>query len=671
MATIPMGNFGQQVAGAAPSVNYQTGAPVGAAIADTGALVSRAGAQLGELQIQQREQQQRATSALALAKTQNAMHAEHDAVSRAVLDGSLDPDKAPGELQTRLAKVRQDGVGGLIPEQQQQVDAHLEGTAGSLQRSLVGVVQKRQQTDAAGTIDQFGEQVSREGMRQGPAWATQKYGAMVDFYGGAAGLNEKDQAKLKQGFTEKVHHDFFAQAGAGALAHGDVQALQNLRDQLDGPQGDPIDPKQRAILTHTLYGWQQHLLAQQDRAANQAETEKTRAYNAAADVFNKGTDIALGGGYFSPDFIQELTTTSAGTPMEKPVANLIASQRAVAGFASRPADQRAAMIERARSERATPGQGTDPLSDKLLGAMTTMDEKLRRQADENPWAAAQSAGVIKDAPVFNLADPGTAVQAIQQRMQQIGAVEAWTGKRASPLQPAEVDQLSKFVRQLPLDQAASMLSSIGGALGNDERVAALGKQLHDKDGTLGLAMMYASAQTTEGRKTAELVLRGEQALKDSTALVDKAKDTGWQGTIAKAIRGAYSNREAEDQVIDAAFKITAAQYAAGQGVDTDRAIRLATGGIIERNGQKVPLPYGMSESDFNKRLAAITPDALSAQAPGGQVFVGRTPMSLADFVATLPKATLVHAGQGAYNVRAGTSLVTNDKGQRITLRVSP
>jgi hypothetical protein len=300
-----------------------------------------------------------------------------------------------------------------------------------------------------------------------------------------------------------------------------------------------------------------------------------------------------------------------------------------------------------------------------------MDDKLRRQADENPWAAAQSAGVIKEAPVFNLADPATGGAdhpAAHGADRHRGELDRQARLAAAAAGGGAAVQVRAAASAGPGRHDAGR---IGGALGNGERVAALAKQLHDKDGTLGLAMMYASAGTTQGRKTAELVLRGEQALKDKTALVDKAAETGWQGTIAKAIRGAYSNREVEDQVIDAAYKIAAANYADGKGADLDNAVRLATGGIIERNGQKFPLPYGMKEGDFDKRLGAITPEVLAPQAPDGQVYVGRTPMPLADFVATLPKASLVHAGQGLYNVRAGTSLVTNAQGKRITLRIAP
>ena len=79
--------------------------------------------------------------------------------------------------------------------------------------------------------------------------------------------------------------------------------------------------------------------------------------------------------------------------------------------------------------------------------------------------AFKQAGVIQDAPTFNAADPSSTVAIVQQRMQQIGRVEAWAGHKVSPLQPAEVEQLSKIVRILPLDQASTMLAKVGDSLG--------------------------------------------------------------------------------------------------------------------------------------------------------------------------------------------------------------
>jgi hypothetical protein len=317
--------------------------------------------------------------------------------------------------------------------------------------------------------------------------------------------------------------------------------------------------------------------------------------------------------------------------------------------------------------------GTDPLSDKLLTAATTMDEKLRAAAKDNPWEAAQHAGVIKDAGQIDPANPAQALQVVQQRMATLPLIERWTGDRASPLQPKEAETVSKMVRAMPFDQAASFLGNLGQAVGEQERIAAVGKQLHDKDGTLGLAMLYANSQTTQGRYTAELVLRGEQALKDKQVLDDSTKSTGWKAQIAAQINGAYSNREVENATKQAAYLIMAARSSdtTQGGVDIENAVKLATGGIVERNGGKVPLPYGMTEGDFDKRVKAITPESLASQAPGGTVRAGSATLPLAEFVKGLPDAQLVHAGQGLYSVRAGSGFVLNSAGQRIVLKVNP
>lgn len=669
---IPTGNFGNAVARPGPMVDIPNGDPIGAAAQRTTQIAGSVVNDMASQDRQRQEEQRRAAAALTLAKTSNAMHDAHDEVALGVQNGTIAPDKASSELSQRIAKTRDEALSGYSdPAQRDVMDAHLMSTEGALQRSLTGAVVKRQQHDAAGSIDDFGEQMGRAAMRDGPQTAVQRYTAFVRNTAPSAGLDDKAQGRLIQAFAEKTHADFFQNAATGALTAGNVDALRQVREQLSGPDGDAADPHRRASLIHTIFGWEQSLLAKQDRAANQADAEKTRRFNAAVDVFNKGTDIALGGGYFSPEFIQQMTETAAGTEMAPAVSRLIASQRNIAGFASMSAPDRAAYIERARAERADPSKGTDPAGDRLLTAMETMDGKLREQAKDNPWAAAQRAGVIQEAPQMTASDPQSAIAVMQARMQNIRTVEAWTGQKVSPLQPQEVDQVGKMVRALPIDQAATMLSSFGAAVGDSERVAAVAKQLHDKDGALGLAMLYASAQTTEGRRTAELVLRGDQAVKDKTAAIDPAKETGWKGTIAKEIRGAYSNREAEDAAIESAYLIAAAKYAEGKGTDLDNAVRLATGGIVERNGQKFPLPYGMTESDFDKRLAGIKPADLAGQAPGGQVLVGRTPMPLEQFVESLPKASLVHAGQGLYSVRAGAQYVTNERGQRIVLRIAP
>jgi len=672
MATIPIGNFGQRVADAGPAPRIAQGDPIGDAA--QGAIQQQQGAidHQAALQRHRDEVAQRATASLALAKVNNALHDAHDEAARGVSDGSMPIDDVGPFMQKRTSEVRTDLTSHLTPEQRAMIDDNIETTSGALGRSLSGVVLRRKQSETGATIDQFGEQVAREGMRQGPAWASEKYGAMVDFSAGAAGWSPEIAAKKKQAFSEGAHYAFFDSAGTGAFTQGDVAGIQRVRDQMAGDLGEKMDPVKRVTLDHQLFGYQQNILAKHAAAANRAAEEERKHYNEAVDVFNKGSDLALSGAQFSPEFIKEMTTAAEGTDLAPQVLALIGSQAKVAGFATQPASARTATLESWRAERATPGVGTDPLGEKLLKSAEAIDAKLREQFTENPWVAAQSAGVIQHAGEINPSNPSETLAIVSDRMKTIGTIEAWGGKKVSPLQPQEVEQVGKMVRSLPIDQATSLLAKLGASVGDSERVAALAKQMGDKDGTLGLVMMYANSQTNDGRHVAELVLRGEQAIKDKLVKPDEMKETGWRAEIAKQIRGAYSNRQVEDAAVNAAFLIYSGRMAESDGSATlDNAVRLATGGIIDRNGSKVPLPAGMREPDFDKAIKAITPQDLAGQAPGGTVFSGLKPIPLADFISSLPNAQLVHAGQGLYNVRTGSSVITNAQGQRITIKVKP
>lgn len=674
MATIPTGNFGQAVAGEGPMVQAPAGNPLGAATQQALGVAGGIAHQMGEEDRQQAVQQQRARAALTLAQATNDLHDAHDEIGRGLADGSIDPKEAGAAFHKRVGEINTTRLQGLPDDQRPLIEASLTTQAGTLNRSLSGLVAKRQQSDTAADLDQLGEQLQRDAVRRGPEAAARTYASVLEFAGAGAGLTPAQIAAKKQAFTEGVTRSFYEQAGVSALTQGNAEALGQLVEQVKGPQGDAMDPLKRAQLTHQLFGWQQSILAQRVRSQNQADEEARLRYNEASTAMNQAIDVATSGGYFSPEFIKDLTTKAAGTELEPQVNALIASQAKVAGFASMPAGQREATLEAMRSRRATPGVGTDPIESKQLDVMEAMDQKLRAAANENPWAAAEKSGVIQSVQQINLADPQQAQQLMQQRMRDIGQVELWAGHKVSPLQPVEVAQVQKMVRTLPVDQAATMLGRFGATIGDSERVAQVAKQLSDKDGTLGMAMMYASTQTTQGRYTAELVLRGEQAIKDDRIKVDGAKETGWKADIAKRVRGAYSNTDLEDKVIESAFLIMAARVSdpSQATTTTEKAVELATGGgIIDHNGGRIPLPYAMKETEFDKALGRIGASDLAPQVPDGQVYAGRTPIPLDTFVSQLPKAQLVHAGSGVYNVRAGSMLVTNTQGQRITIKVGP
>jgi hypothetical protein len=269
MATIPMGNFGQQVARAAPAQRVLQGDPVGDAVQRVGQQAGAIAGDMARSDFDLQQKQQRAEASLALVKAQNQLHDAHDEVARGVMDGTIPADKADGEFTKAAGKVRESVLGGYQADQRATMDAHITGVEGGLQRGLQGVVFKRKQQETASTIDQFGEQVSREAMRQGPAWASQKFGAMVDFTGEAAGLNPAQQQKIKQSFTERVHAQFYEAAGVAALEKGDITALQTLREQVSGPQGEVMDPQKRIALVREIMGFERQVVADQQRKATE------------------------------------------------------------------------------------------------------------------------------------------------------------------------------------------------------------------------------------------------------------------------------------------------------------------------------------------------------------------------------------------------------------------
>lgn len=671
MAKIPTGNFGQRLP---QGSDVRPMEQVDNQVTDAAARLGQAGMNIGASLFAEKKQKdeenarraEQVQTMTAHANIQNGLADSFDAVQADLLDGKTDKIAAEAAWKDSSQKVIADNLKGVPADRAPFVAAQVKGLEGQLQNKLLDTFRKRDQQDVAAGLVTYREQQERFASTD-PAAAVKQYGEFVDRMAPGAGWSAEQATKAKQTFVEGVTFNGFRRAGQQAMQSGSVAAIEEVQKRMAGPEGDALDPAKRNTLDQTLFGWKNSIEAKQARLEDKAEREQTKRFNVATDTVNKGRDLVLNGASMAPEFIADMVEKAQGTGLEPQVRDLLEAQKSVAGFANQTAPQRAALLERARAMRADPARGATPESEKQLKAAEQIDDRLRRKIDDGEaWAAAQSVGVINQAPLMNIGDAKQAMAVFQQRAQDIGTVETWAGRKVSPLQPQEAEQFQKLVRTLKPDQAATMLGQIGAVVGDSDRIAAVAKQIGDKDGRLGMAMLYANAQTTQGRYTAQLVLEGDQAIRDKTVKVDGAVETGWRADIAKKVRGAYSNQEVENHIVDAAFLIAAAK-----GGDVDNAINLAAGGIIERNGGKIPLPYGMKEREFEKRIEAMTPADLAAQAPGGFVQAGPARVPLADFVKTLPDARLVHAGQGLYNVRAGNTLVTNERGQRITLKVSP
>lgn len=556
--------------------------------------------------------------------------------------------KAPNEAAKTFAKEHRDSLRTRLADQALNFEA-TQGMAWRANQYLTG-------------IDNAGKLVMQDPSKSNFLTQMATQSALID----SAEIAPAERIKLKNNL-----HQTLTNAAAATVMDRDPYAVQDATSKAMGHNGftgqtgvpwvDSATPEQVKV-------WNSQATAKIKQLENEQARKTLDREKVAQDLYSGAVDLSNKGQYFSQSYQSALLQGSKGTVFEKPVLELIESQRQSAGFASAPAAARAAALNNLRADGATPAQGTSPGMHKGLEKLEAIDSAIDSAIKDNPWQAAQKYGVVQQAPVVNLTSVTEVVNLIGQRSAQSGQVEQWAGRPISPLQPEEAEQFARILRAMPPEQAATALSQIGARAGSQGRIAALASQIKDRDGVIGLAMAYSNYMTTLGRPTAEFILRGDQAIKDKLVKPDGEVETGWRGAIAKEIRGAYSNREVEDQVINAAFLIAAAK-----GGDTDNAINLASGGIVNFNGSKVPLPYGMKggESAFKDKIKAVTTQNLEAQTPGGTVKAGSATMPVSEFVKTLPQAQLVHAGNGLYNVRAGNTLVTNTAGQRIFIQVAP
>jgi len=666
-----MGNFGNIVAEPQQQAQVRNSGAIGQALGNVANALGGAAQDLQQVDRERQQaelQQQRSRAAATAATLTNELHDVHDQIGKDVTEGRIPAAQAVLEFQKRMGELTGERTKDLTADQRLVIDEHLTRASGTLTRNLNGIALKRTQNETGANLLDMSEQFQRAAMRDLPGSINQ-WNAAVDTMGPSAGWDPEKIATAKQAFKEGATYNFANATLEGAGETGNADLVRAARAKLEGPEGEAIDPAKRTALITKAYGLEQGIVAAGVRETERLKREQEARENKGRDAFKDAQSLVLNGRYMSTEYISELSTITAGTSAAPAVRELVRSQAAVAGFASLPLSQQTATIERRRAAGSTRGVGVSADQEQMTASMERIREGSVKAYAENPWTAAQERGVIPSAPAMQMNDVAGAQAVLAQRMKQIGTVEAAAERKVSPLQPQEAEQIGRLVQSLPPDQQAAALATFGKMVADPDRLTSLARQIDAKDKVLGTAMMVGDLQTTQGRYTSELIIKGARAIKDKAIMMDERKETGWRGSIAKEIGDAFPNQEVRDKMIDAAYYVQAGFAAEGGSADISRAVRMVAGRIVDRNGSKIPLPIGMEEGDFEKRLSSIKAVDLAAQAPGGKVFVGKTAVPLDQFVNSLSDAALVNAGQGRYNIRAGMGLVTNSQGKRITIEV--
>ena len=687
MGQIPVGDFGQRVARPmqAPQVR-QSEALVNAQnrAAQAGTQIATDMAEqdtrnrLQALSEQERQARDAAEAALraktltALGGAKDALADLHDEVANGVLNGTVDKAKAEATWRERAGKVLSETGKDLPEDRRALMAAELSRDADRLGNGVRKAVTTRDKHDVTAGMSQTLEFLQRQ-YRTNPQQATQQAEAMIDQLGPHSSLQPEQLAKMKQGWKEGTQYT----AGFELVTAGrhDRKALDAAEKTITTGLPD-LDPQKRAGLLDRVSSYR-FALDQRDELAAQRLQRKADALMKKAEAeFNTFQAMADKGTILAPEYIDRALQATAGTPYAAGIKALAQQARDVGGLAAQPLPAQRAQLQQIDALIAQ--QGRTPELDKRRTQVEKVLNGSLQDLERDPLRAGLERGVITElAPLQQGGGLPAMVQQLQQRVPLAERVSTWAGRPVSPLTADEAAQLKHQLDALPAKERSGFVAAIAQAVG-PQQAQGLAKQMDGKDRGLALALAAGADATTAGRFTGELILKGQAAKADGTSTKGQrqpeVKAAGWRAHAAAALDGVFANAEFSGQVAQAAELIMHGMASEGGGDlskdDMDRAVRLAIGGsIVERNGQKLPLPAGVEPSAFEKRIESVSADELRGQVGSDVVVAGGSRIPLGEFVKTLPGQQLMPVRRGQYAVIVGGRPVMSTTGQPVLIGV--
>lgn len=616
-------------------------------------------------------QRERADAGQAQAKlyaVRDGLSDELERIGQQVLDGTLPKTEAQKAWEDRSAKLLADNIEGVPESHRAAVTQDAQGLAGRLSSKVGDIVRKRDQHDTLGAIAQVQEYTQRLAISE-PDKARQILTDTLDQLGPFAGLQPDQITKAKQGWVEGTAYTrAFTAVNA---AKSDNKALGVVERGI--AENTDLDPQRKAALLAQVDGYRANNEARALRQAQHAEIRAARAERESSQAFTILSGWAMAGKQADPNanaaLIGKLSPTAAAAYRE--MAAEIPARTAVAMLPLAVQDQQLDQL-RAQALKGT----SQPLEAEIKRREQIRTEQRKAYSDD-PLRAGNEYGVLPTPlrPLDTSSIDGIAAGMVE-RVQQAQAVSTRTGKPASPLLAEEATKLGAILSALPVSQRAERLSQVAAVMPADQAQALAG-QLFAKDTdeskALGLALALGTSRTTASRTTAEIALKGAEALKLKTIKEERTPVDGWRGQINMQLAEVYPNPKQAQMYGEAARLILAglvAEGASGNSSDAKQAVRLAIGGaLVEHNGARIPVPAGLDAQDVRAKTRSMKPADLAPQLPDGQVYVYGKPMPPESFLASLPDAKLQYAGRGRYHVMTGTTLAANRNGDAIVIEV--
>jgi hypothetical protein len=680
MARIPMGDFGATVARPVEQDRISPaayGAGVGQALeqaGERGMAIARQeqAAQDAEARQAAREAEAEARQATRIANAEaraterearrvkaltaqatitNGLADLHDQVDNDLRTGALDKSRALAWFNDSAGKLTAKGLEAVDPEHRDLVNATVLDNVGRMRGSVAKMVQARDRQDVlAGGLSYF-EEMQRYAARGG-AQADEAINNVRTFWtatGPMAGETPAQASQRVQQFAERVR---FQQATA--LVNADPgAALKALKNPGYLPE---LDPGQRTSLLHTA---DSRVLQAQQRAAIQADAaarQQSKAWEAAVTVLQAGKVL-------EPAYAAQLQQQFKGTPYAQALDSLMADGPRNVAFASQPvAAQTQLLLDmQARMNK----QGANPDDLKAYEQMDRTHKATLADIKEDPYKAAVERGVLTAVAPLTF-DLRVLPQQLVQRARDAQVVSQWTGREESLFRPAEAGKVADLLTAMPPKDRAGALQALGSQM-TPGQMRSFAQQLGAKDDKLAAATISAAqgAKTTAGRPVAEIILAGADALKDQRVKWPSGMDaTAVRMEIDRQTRGAFLSEASQRAAGDAAEAVFAGLLAEGQTPDVSQAVRLATGGIMDMNGQRLVKPWGWTDGMVLKSLRDIDAPRVAALTGGQPARLGDKALQPEELARLMPGAQLGPSPRpGAYTVSIGGRMVMAPNGR--------
>lgn len=669
MARIPAGEGLGEVVAQPQRFNQSQTPPAafGIAVTDT---VQRIGADMVAEEKQAKQQRyvaDRSQAAGGIGRGRIELQDLADQFDEDVRLGRVPKDDAEREWRNRSTELIMSRSGAVPPAFGPEVQQALELDSAKLVRQVRRSVSTRNMEDARGGLQEVIEWADRLALTDRTK-AVNTVAHLLASNGAEAGYGTDDQVRILGLFRERA--SFNAASAVVRGARDDMQALDGATDRLRSDEFADLAPERLGQLETQILGRKQYLQSQEQTRIARAEAAAARHHREAESSFKAAQSVIDGGAALDPAYLEVVTARTAGTPYAPALKQLVQQSGERAGFAQQsPQEQQATILALRAQANAS---GSTPVLEQRIATFERLAGEAEKQLRDDPLVYGVNRRLIDAVRPIQFSAIDQLVPQLQERAEQARTVSARVKLPVSPLLKSEAETAADMLAILPLEQRARAVRQIAQSV-DTWMGQALAAQVSEKDQALGLAMFAAVNAGGAPRNVTALVLRGADAEKAGRL---KGKNDG--GAAARDHASIASELAAvpwsTTKARDAAVKATQLVYDGlrderGGSASVREAITLATGGLTEWAGTKVPMPPGMDERRFRRTLERLDPQRVALQAGGPEVMVGGQALPVEQLVRNMGAVRLVPAGPGVYALESGGQIVMTGQGRVLRLNV--